>query len=446
MTNSGTLPRSKFEYGTPSLFLPEPPNELKRATALFRGRERERARCVETLKSCVDVNGKYQKKNDKKPWIIHGESRVGKSHLARCVISDMPKGKRIKIIVSAKERGSSYIVLEQIFQKLKHKFDILLGKKRHETKGEISDELEVTSKILNLADSFITKDEERETFIEIGTDVEANFGLDTSLKILTSTILKFGFKESKKTGMTIKMKAPTATDYAFYCMLISEVLVFNKMCPHVLILIDDVDLIKGYKDQNTNGRVERSELSELIIGLHSARGVDVLVTSRSWFAFGHKDYKKLVELDEMDSRMLIEIHDARILHYTPKYPESFLTKEALQDLADNVSGLPGVFLHKLEVAFDAFQNEDGWEQRDFTWIMGVFQKKYAAYKTKSLRAAQRLESSIKSGEISIDVTGDNPFLSTPFEDIFVTQSYYSESTYNVDALTIKVVEANEEGS
>ena len=95
---------SKYAVDT-SLFKPEPPADVKLVKALFAGRDAQLTRGYETLSNQCDVNGKRSKSFDKRPWVIHGESRSGKSHLARRILAEFrPNPMRLQFLVPAREK------------------------------------------------------------------------------------------------------------------------------------------------------------------------------------------------------------------------------------------------------------------------------------------------------------------------------------------------------
>jgi hypothetical protein len=224
-----------------------------------------------------------------------------------------------------------------------------------------------------------------------------------------------------------------------------DTLVRAGLLDHVLVLIDDVDLLEGYSDPSRNGKIQRSVLCDALSQLHSATGVDVLVTARSWYAHSRKDFQELVDLstaDEMTSESLIEIHDRHVELYARQgLPRRFLNHETIRRVAEDSQGKPGVFLQRLKTAFKAWRNEADWGQRDYEWYFDVFRKLYDQYREKCPAAAHALEKSVEEGRSTVDVRLENPFYQTVFNNEFVFQSYYQETTYFMDELTFRVVSA-----
>src|SRR5262245_49608194 len=103
--------RSKFACDT-SLFKPEPHTDPRLVKRLFAGRTSELRRGFETLKNQLDVDGKRSRRFDKKPWVIHGESRSGKSHLARRILAEFkPRDDRFQLLVPARDRVEALLVM-----------------------------------------------------------------------------------------------------------------------------------------------------------------------------------------------------------------------------------------------------------------------------------------------------------------------------------------------
>jgi hypothetical protein len=123
---------SKFSCDT-SLFKPEPPVDERLVKELFAGRGRELERGLTTLRSQLDLNGKRSRHFDKKPWIIHGESRSGKSHLARRILAEFrPHAKRLELLIPAREKIEAVRVMGNLFRELVGHFRRLIHDQRLE--------------------------------------------------------------------------------------------------------------------------------------------------------------------------------------------------------------------------------------------------------------------------------------------------------------------------
>ena len=76
------------EFGN-TLFDPQPPEGSWLVNRLFCGREQTLESATKRLRKGLDIQGRraLDNKLPKKPWIIHGETRSGKSHLARRLLA-----------------------------------------------------------------------------------------------------------------------------------------------------------------------------------------------------------------------------------------------------------------------------------------------------------------------------------------------------------------------
>src|SRR5437773_2730329 len=109
---------SKFDCDS-ALFKPEPPTDDRLVKCLFAGRDKELRRGFETLNNELDIRGKRSRHFDKVPWVIHGESRSGKSHLARRILAKFrPDPRRLKLILTARDRVEALLVMADIFRQV----------------------------------------------------------------------------------------------------------------------------------------------------------------------------------------------------------------------------------------------------------------------------------------------------------------------------------------
>jgi hypothetical protein len=210
----------------------------------------------------------------------------------------------------------------------------------------------------------------------------------------------------------------------------------------VLVLVDDVDLLEGYQSAQQNASVQRSRLAEALGKLHFQPGVDVVLTARSWYANSQKNLQTLVDLarsDEMRPEELVAIHDRHMTTYAKKAGFSrFLKPEALNACAEKVR-LPGVFLHHLHTAFDDYQNDDDWAERDFDWFLSVFRRLFTNFRNKCAPAAEMLERAVRDGRLEMDVSERNPFYGTVFDNQLVFQSFYNEKCYFASPLVKEIL-------
>jgi hypothetical protein len=441
-----TKARSKFDYDS-NLFIPEPPEQAKLVESLFCGRTKELARGIEIMQRSLDVKGKRAKNQDKRPWVIHGESRSGKSHLARRIIIGLPKSlKRHQIIVSARERLDAMRVMTILFDDFHDEYLRRTNDQRLEQDLTQHPWVRLTDQLIERVAFFLGLGSIEAVTLKWSQEIKAGFEAGTQLAFVPKVIEFFAkFQATYTTGeaLEVKLRPPTPSDLAEFCGIMVDTLLHLKLTDHVLVLVDDVDLLEGYADPVRNGRIQRSILSDALAHLNGTPGVDVLLTARSWYAHSKKDFQELVDLataPPMSVKELVDIHNQRFAFYGGKgLPRQFLSAEALERAAEDVHGKPGVFLQRLGTAFRAYQDEDAWEERGYEWYFRVFYRIYTTYRDKCPRAAEALEKAVKEGQLTLDIGEKNPFHATIFDNEFVFQSYYQETNYFIDALTQQVI-------
>ncbi len=183
--------------------------------------------------------------------------------------------------------------------------------------------------------------------------------------------------------------------------------------------------------ESRNARIQRSILSEALIELNNTPGLDVIVTSRSWYVNARAEFMTLADLThEMSPDELIAIHDLRFRQLGPrKAPNAFLDRNALLQLAQDSRGLPGVFLTHLDTAFSEFQMDTDWAERNYDWFLGVYRQRLDSMRDSCPAALDAMRLAVEENRSVIDIQKINPFFGTIFRNELVYQSYYAETNY-----------------
>ncbi len=422
----------------PNLFRPEPPVANKSVKDTFCGREQELRYCLVTLKDNLDVDGARSETDDKRPWIIHGESRCGKSHLARRILIDLPENRdRLHIVVPAREQLSALKVMRAVFRELIGPFRERINDQRRPEPIDRPDAVRVLDDIVDRTEQLLREGQTATESTERGDEVSVEGGIEFGgfLGRLTSKLLS---KSTSKTGRQLVIRAPDAFRVAEICRAMIEALIIRKLVRHILFLIDDVDLLEGYRTPTRNGQAERSVLANALCELHSEPGVDVLLTARSWYAYTTKEFEDLIDLTDkrLGPEDLIQIHDRRLKHYGD---DGFLTPDAIRQAAGEMDGLPGVFLNYLRFTHKSYRFGGTAGYRDFPWFLGVFRQQFETLKATCSPAAEALLGAIQSGKMVITVADSNPFHGTAFDNQFVFQSYHNEKAYFAAPIIRKIL-------
>ena len=340
----------------PHLFWPEPPSSPRHIKRLFCGRQTALDVGLAKLKRGLDLRGRRSKKFDKQPWVIHGESRSGKSHLARRIQVGLPRGKkRIHVLVSAQERTDALVVMQEIFEILRGEFTAKVHDQTLTANPLAEPAVQIVNDLVRQTALFFGGGAEKATITveeSMRDAMETSVGFDFPAKLFRF-LAKFQTDRTERHAVQVVLRNPTPRDLAELCGFMAETLVRFKLADHVMILVDDVDPLEGYTDPGRNGDIQRSVLAGALGALHATSGVDVLITARSWYARAKKELLILVDLADyaMEVAELLDIHEHRQNVLGAKDGGSrFLAGQALEQVAQDARGLPGVFLQHLDTA------------------------------------------------------------------------------------------------
>jgi hypothetical protein len=444
---------SKFAVD-PLLFKPEPPTTPRQVKQLFCGRRASFLRGLEGLKAGLDINGKRGTNSAKYPWVIHGESRSGKSHLARRIFAELPDtDQRFQFRVFAGGRLEAIAVMRDLFEQFKGRFlNRLLAVHGGPIDPLMIPEVQVAKQLVEKIGLFeagtqsatLTYEEAHRKARELGGELGTTLAPGMFGAVLGKFIAKFQTERSDKTAVQLALRTPTAADLADVCGIMAETLLRHGLVRHVLVLMDDVDLLESYVSPQQNAKHQRSLLGQAVQTLHSVPGVDVVLTARSWFV--HSDDKNLhtlVDLSQeppMTGQEMLEIHDLRLKAFGKKQPvAAFLTRDALGELAGDVDGLPGVFLQHMQTAFYQYLSEDDTTPREYSWLLARIRRHLDTFKDKCTPGYEAIRNAVNSGTLSVNVASHNPFYGTMLHNEYAYQSYFSETTYFIPSVVRKVL-------
>ena len=433
----------KADYGL-DVFRAEPPEDDATAVKLMVGRDEVVKRAYQDLRRGWDKGGRKAKRGRKHPWLIEGETRSGKSHLARCLFARFKDdgGKCRKIQVPARARGDAVTVIHSIFELLRDEFFAYYN-------NELSTNLvgqaysELTCAVISGFDSFFGPGGVPAENVKVTTSRETTDTMGTEAAIF-HLAAKFQ-QSSKAAGATeLTLRPPSPVLLAEVCGTIVDTLHRAGLLDHLLILVDDVDLLAPYEDPEHTGRATQAHLAAALCELHRAPCVDVVVTGRSWYAILQKEFTSLVDLVDapMTVAQLAEVHDRRLKMAVGRrsLPKEFLELGALEEAATLSSFLPGVFLQHLDAAFTQWgREEDDWTPRSLAWYLDFWRRRWDAYREFAPVAAERLAAAVAAGELVVDVTDGNFVADTRFDNVFAFQSYWNEKMYTIPPLARRIL-------
>lgn len=424
---------SKGHYNV-SLFSAEPPEGKELVKALFHDREQALTLVCDRLSGNMDKKGVRYGKENKKPWIIHGESRSGKSHLARRILAEIPEDERnIQIRAYAKDMLEASLVMRNLFNQILEMFRLLTHDYQINKNVVQKSLVEITYELIEGFERIIGSSRSDPVEITEGfsREVSSDFKADANISGRKAVKLGMQLGQAQKDGQSIQLKymPPSPELLAELCASMVDTLVAVGLLDHVLILADDVDLLGEYEDPNNNARKERIILATTLKILHETPGIDVIITARTWYKNANKEFIPLIDLAKvpMQSDDLRKLHDLRFNHYVEdNLPKEFLTPEALEFIAKHSNYLPGVFLQHLNLYFEVFTWEVEWGVRDIDWLREEFDKLCDDYRRDEPEALHVLQNAIEKDFPHIDITDENPFQGSRMRELFIFQRYNSE--------------------
>lgn len=444
-TNNETI--NKLLAFDKELFKPVPPENPELVKSLFCGRAEELRTALACLQADLDVDGKRAALCLKRPWIIHGESRSGKSHLARRIAVEFEDdGKRRRVIIQSRQRVSAVRVMADIFDAVMEVFLSLERTADFEPttpKGillRLTKELAVqVHNLIGMADSVIigiTKEDRKK--------LNAAFTVVPIPKLL-EFCLGFGSETGEGKRTEVKLAPPTAKELAEKCGLILDTLKRLGLLDHILILVDDVDLLDRAPQRELPRRDQCSELTDALGILHRTAGVDVLITARSWYVQLFREFNDLINLSSFPQPtedVLIEIHDKRVHCFRKelKAPKRFLNEEVMRRAAKLAGGKPGVWLKHLETAFEKYVRDPNWDERDWEWYMQVFEEIIVQHQALDPEATKVLTDAVVEKRVIIDADKANLYSGTPFDEVFWIDCYVKQNSVSLVQLAFQVVE------
>jgi hypothetical protein len=428
----------KYGYD-PLLLHPDPPETPALVRSLFIGRDSELARGTSILMKHRDLSG--TKTSGKRPWVIHGESRMGKSHLARRILLDLPEdSKHLQIKVYARGSWDAERVIQDIFSSLYDVYRNLVNSRTFRPNQGQEALIRSSHALFEQVKIFSGPAKPQAINLNWNKDLQRglNIGIDVATPFLCKLAAQLQANLRQSEGTTFTFHAPTIRDLTAICAAIVEVLLRLELLEHVLVFADDVDLIADPCGPSAN---QAPALAKALVDLCSAPAVDVLVTARTWYHFAQRDFLELVSLDGgLSISELLDLYRKRFQSMgRPDLPQSFLTTDALQRLAEMVGGTPGMFLHRLYVAFERYKDEAQTDLRDFDWLLSIFERRYERFRSTGRPIAQLIEDSVVAGSREVDAAGSLSLFGTVFDGEFVLPSYFSPTTYLLDGLALEVI-------
>ncbi|MBF0136294.1 MAG: hypothetical protein H7833_13460 [Magnetococcus sp. DMHC-1] len=452
------MQKPKKKIPDPLLFRSQTPEHSRLVKELFQGRQQELDDGVAILQAGLDWAGKRgQAGLDKIPWVIHGETRSGKSHLARRIltelaeVSDASDAKDAwQIIVQARDRLDAVQVMQKIFDGLLGFYHACLVDARFpelspDDKNFVQSTTELMDEVVKFsggASSLVWK-------FSHNTTASLTGGIQAGPKIF-KVLANLGMGGGSGEEVSLTLAPPTPERYALYCGTMVDTLLRVGRLRHLLVLVDDADLLeveirRPVSQEDKDRNQQRARLTEALVVLHREAGIDVLVTARSRFARSSKDFHDLLDLNEypMSAEALAQIYAVQMRTFAAQVeqPEDFLLPETVLDAAKLSGFLPGIFLGHLKIAYAVHRREPENRPRDLNWYMGVFRNYFEQKRNLCSEGAEQLIQAISENCLECAVVDRDLFYGTDLDNVLVVQSYVTPYRYRIVPMMAEIMKS-----
>lgn len=343
----------------PEFLSPHPPQHSRELVRdLFLGRERE----------LHHVKRELDPANDHRQILaIYGETRVGKSHLALRAVQEVPTGEHgyFYVYVNANQRLTTEPVLWEIFR---HLADEALSLQATDPLTELAVQWIGDILEFNLSNvETVTLRSKRGRLEEAKKSITAKGEGSVEGTILDFIIKgKVGFgvervrsateTRNEEEEVVITLSKPSADHLTEIIAFLGSVMVKRSCCRHVLLLVDDVDLLSS----ETNApKTEADNLVDALRRLANQEGFTVIATVREDFRERKgKDFRTLCLVERFpEEESILEIYRTHVQHLNRGvFP---YTQEAVTYLAKAAGGLVGRFLDECDRMRQHFTGADG---------------------------------------------------------------------------------------
>jgi len=267
-------------------------------------------------------------------YVVHGESRIGKSHLAIYLMKQFENEfQMIYFYVNANTRGYALDILKDLFYQVSDYVASLNSSGHPEEQKFLNAYLNDVNNIFYGVPAKIALKKSRDQRQKLSPSFKGRFPfIDVQL----------GADQDQKKQDEILVELTTIApdklrDILSQCfMLLSYITKQN-----ILLLVDDLDLLEKIGE----GEKQRDILSNHLKHFSTIDPVTVFATSRThYFIERQKELHNFLEVPRMSPTDLKSIYEKRIKCYLKGI--SIFTEDVLSDLVSGFQGYVGIFLYE----------------------------------------------------------------------------------------------------
>ena len=324
--------------------------------------------------------------------VIHGASRVGKSHYMKKLMVELEKQERPFWIeyINANSLGQARTVLNEIFQLLKKAISTLSQENNYEDRKDVR----LVEYVMIDIDPLISGEEKNKELINVKS-LLSNDKIDLSIlpeflnKIITDN------QQTNNGQWTLsKLSRDNIIDFieSQAQLLVS---ISNGQFRSILLAVDDVDLL--HKRDDTQKEVDL--LLKFLNKLTSSQTINIVITSRKEFGTDRtKEMYFLRKITNFENDHIKEVYARHIeLYYNGN---NIFSDNALDYLAECSQGYLGIFLYHCKDIFREFRSQKEITKKDFDKYIEIKIKQYlSAMNTKSF--FKQIEEAAQVGSIAV---------------------------------------------
>ncbi|MBF0451285.1 MAG: hypothetical protein HQK75_11325 [Candidatus Magnetomorum sp.] len=354
------------------IFQYNPPIQSEEIDSMFVNRESELDK---------DVIYFHPKINFNQIQVIHGSSRMGKSHYMKKLLVELEKRQRPFWMeyINANSRSQARVVLNDIFKSLKEGINRFAKYNDFENRKDV----QLMDYVSIDIDPLVSGEAEEAKFRSVkeflsSENSENSENVDFSiLPDFLNKIIRLKQK-TEEDWLLSKLSYDNILDFikaqATFLVQISE-----RTYRSILLAVDDVDLL--YKKDESQKEVD--SLLNLLNKLTSSENINIVMTSRKEFANDRrKEMQFFRSVTAMEDDHIKDIYRKHVDFYHNK--ETVFSEEALEYLIECADGCTGVFLNHCANIFKDLNNKTNINKEGIIESLTLRIKKYSSSeKTKS---------------------------------------------------------------
>src|SRR5262249_51764653 len=150
-------------------------------------------------------------------------------------------------------------VMWELYREFRDSFDIRIRDQKLKSDPLQISEIQISKQLVDRIALFESSNAQTLTltFEKAGRTASEVAGEVGGGTLLAKFIAKLQREHSHKDGIQLSVRSPTPTDLADICGIIAETLLRNGLIRHMLVLLDDIDLLETYQSPQQNARVQR---------------------------------------------------------------------------------------------------------------------------------------------------------------------------------------------